>query len=66
MNGLVRRLERQADEYAVGLGFRRELESSLIKIHKENKANLNPDWLYAAFYYNHPCLEERLGAINVL
>jgi hypothetical protein len=29
-----------------------------------NQANLNPDWLYALFKFDHPALIERLNAID--
>ena len=36
------------------------LGSSLIKIHVENAANMNPDFWYANYHHSHPILIERL------
>lgn len=63
-NMLSRRNERQADEYAVKLGFGDDLKSGLISIHKENKSNLCVDWMYSSYYYSHPTLMERIDFIT--
>lgn len=56
-----RRHERQADQFAVALtGGGGALALSLVKLAKENLSNLFPHPLYAAFYYSHPPLIERV------
>ena len=51
---LSRKHEWQADRYACELtGRPLDLANALIKLSKENLANLHPHPLYAAFYYSH-------------
>jgi STE24 endopeptidase len=58
---LSRRQEREADCFASGLtGTPAALASSLIKLSRENLANLHPHPLYARFYYSHPPVVERV------
>ena len=65
----IRHMEFKADLYAVnefqslGDSIRHGLQHALIKAFKRNNANLNPDWLYAAFNQSHPSLYERIKAI---
>ncbi len=59
-----RRNEFQADRFAVDMGYGELLQSALVKLHVENKGNLNPDHLYSALHYSHPPLIERLDAIR--
>lgn len=62
-----RRDERQADRFAVELhGHAQDLADALAKLGSENLSNLHPHPLYAAFYYSHPPLVERLGALRAL
>ncbi|KAJ2848636.1 zinc metalloprotease [Coemansia erecta] len=63
INLLSRLHEFDADAFSKKLGFGGALASGLIKIHVENKSNLNPDPLYSAYHYSHPPLVERLNAI---
>ncbi|HEY3665639.1 MAG TPA: M48 family metallopeptidase [Polyangiaceae bacterium] len=59
--------EREADAFAVDLhGAPLDLASALAKLGTENLANLHPHPLYAAFYYTHPPLTERVGALRAL
>lgn len=59
--------ERQADTFAVGLhGEPRDLADALAKLGTENLSNLHPHPLYAAFYYSHPPLVERIGHLRAL
>jgi STE24 endopeptidase len=56
-----RRHEWQADEFATELQRRPEdLASALRKLASENLSNLHPHPLYAAFYYSHPPMAERI------
>ena len=61
---LSRYFEFQADDFANGYGYGELLCKGLIKLVKENKSNLNPDPIYAAFKYSHPTLLERIKSIN--
>ena len=62
---LSRRDEREADRFAVQLtGRPLDLASALIKLSRENLANLFPHPLYAAFYYSHPPLVERVRRLR--
>ncbi|MBM4147194.1 MAG: M48 family metallopeptidase [Nitrospira sp.] len=60
-----RRFERQADKFAYELtGNREAMASALIKLSKDNLSNLHPHPLYAAFYYSHPPVIERIRNIK--
>ena len=60
-----RRDERQADRFAVELhGQPRDLADALAKLGTENLSNLHPHPLFAAFYYSHPPLVERIGQLS--
>ena len=62
-----RRDEREADRFAVELyGAPLELAGALAKLGTENLSNLHPHPLYAAFYYSHPPLAERIGGLRLL
>ena len=62
---LSRRHEWQADSFAVELtGEPRCLASALVKLSKENLANLHPHPLYAWFHYSHPPIVERVRALH--
>lgn len=62
-----RRDEREADQFAVELqGAPLELAGALAKLGTENLSNLHPHPLYAAFYYSHPPLAERIAGLRVL
>jgi STE24 endopeptidase len=59
--------ERQADCFAVELhGHAKDLADALAKLGTENLSNLHPHPLYAAFYYSHPPLVERIGGLRAL
>ena len=60
----TRSIEFAADRYSVDLGYGDSLKSGLVAIHVNNQANLNPDWLYALFNFDHPAMVERLNAID--
>jgi STE24 endopeptidase len=56
-----RRHEWQADAFATELQRRpQDLASALQKLASENLSNLHPHPLYAAFYYSHPPMPERI------
>jgi STE24 endopeptidase len=53
--------EREADRFASDLtGRPQDLASSLVKMSVENLSNLFPHPFYAAFYYSHPPMVERV------
>jgi len=59
-----RRFERQADKFAYELTENREaMASALIKLSRDNLSNLHPHPVYAAFYYSHPPVIERIRNI---
>lgn len=63
-NWLSRRQERQADRFAAELSATPEaLASALIKMSRDNLANLHPHPLYAAVYYSHPPVVERVRTL---
>jgi STE24 endopeptidase len=59
--------EREADRFAVDLhGHAQDLADALAKLGTENLSNLHPHPFYAAFYYSHPPLVERIGTLRAL
>mmetsp|Transcript_23347 Transcript_23347/g.74445 ORF Transcript_23347/g.74445 Transcript_23347/m.74445 type:complete len:503 (+) Transcript_23347:62-1570(+) len=60
LNSLTRKLEFEADAFAVQLGKARELKSGLTKIYLSNLASYDVDPLYQMFHHSHPSLLERL------
>lgn len=64
MNVLSRKFEYQADEFAVGLGYSKDLARSLIKLQVQNLATMDADWLFSSYHYTHPILPERLAALG--
>ena len=64
-NWLSRRHEREADRFASELTRQPEsLASALIKLSRENLANLHPHPLYARFYYSHPPVVDRVRELR--
>jgi STE24 endopeptidase len=64
-NYISRRFEREADRFSIQLMENKEnISSALIKLSKDNLSNLYPHPLYAAFYYSHPPIAERIESIN--
>ena len=62
---LSRRDERESDRFAADLtGNTGAMASALVKLSKENLSNLHPHPLYAAFYYSHPPVVERIRALR--
>ncbi|MCJ1467662.1 hypothetical protein MMC07_006287 [Pseudocyphellaria aurata] len=64
MNILSRKFEFQADEFAVKLGYSKELAKSLIKLQIQNLSSMDADWMYSSYHFSHPILPERLGALG--
>ena len=63
-NWLSRRDERQADNFAAKLSTTPEaLASALVKMSRDNLSNLHPHPLYAAIYYSHPPVVERVRSL---
>jgi len=62
---LSRRHEREADRFAAALtGNPEALASALVKLSRENLANLHPHPFYAAFHYSHPPVVERVAMLR--
>jgi STE24 endopeptidase len=62
---ISRRFERQADRFACGLSENKEaMATALIKLSKDNLSNLHPHPLYAAFYYSHPPVVDRIRELG--
>ncbi len=62
---LSRRDEREADHYAFELTGRPDaMASALVKLSRENLANLHPHPLYAKFHYSHPPVAERVRELQ--
>ncbi|WP_395666687.1 M48 family metallopeptidase [Methylocella sp.] len=59
-NLLSRRAEFEADAFARDLLGAEPMASALIRLSRDNLSTLTPDWLYAAFYYSHPPVPERV------
>jgi len=66
-NFISRKFEREADRFAYQMTENKEaIISTFIKLSKDNLSNLHPQPLYAAFYYSHPPVVERIKAINTM
>jgi len=62
-----RKHERQADQMAVNLTGKPDgLISSLIKLSKDNLANLHPHPFFAKFYYSHPPVVQRIEELKLM
>ncbi len=60
-----RRHEREADKFAAELTRDPgSLGQALVKLAKDNLSNLHPHPWYAAFYYSHPPIRERLKTLQ--
>ena len=60
MNGLSRRFEFQADNYAKQTYNANYLMSSLKKLTQKSLSNLTPHPLYVRIHYSHPTLLQRV------
>ncbi|MEW6585195.1 MAG: M48 family metallopeptidase [Nitrospirota bacterium] len=64
---ISRKFEKEADRFACELtGNREAIAGTLIKLSKDNLSSLHPHPLYAAFYYSHPPVVERVREIRSL
>ncbi len=64
-SALSRRDEYQADHFACHLtGDAEALASALVKLSRDNLANLRPHPVYAAFHYSHPPVIERVRRLR--
>ncbi len=62
---LSRHHERQADRFACRITENPgDLATALVKLSRENLANLHPHPIYAWFYYSHPPVVERVRALR--
>jgi STE24 endopeptidase len=62
---LSRRHEREADRFSVQLTrSTRPMAESLIRLSRDNLANLHPHPWYAAFHYSHPPIVSRVAEIK--
>ncbi len=59
-----RKHEYEADAFANSHGFGKALVNALIKLSVKSLSNLQPHPLYVFFYYSHPTLLQRKGAIE--
>ena len=67
LNHWSRRHEFEADRFAAeAMGEAGSLIGALRKLNRENLSNPAPHPLYSAFYYSHPTLPEREGALKRL
>lgn len=64
MNMFSRHNEYQADEFAVGLGYQKDLQSALIKLNKDNLGFPVHDSLFSAWHHSHPPLLQRIQALQ--
>lgn len=62
---ISRQFEKEADRFSFQLtGNRDAMASALIKLSKDNLSNLHPHPVYAAFYYSHPPVVQRIREIK--
>jgi STE24 endopeptidase len=62
---LSRKHEFEADRFAVRIARAPEaLKSALVRLNRENLANLRPHPWYSAWHYSHPPLVERLAGVD--
>ena len=62
---ISRRFEKEADRFSYTLTGKKEaMASSLVKLSKDNLANLHPHPVYATFYYSHPPIVQRIEDIQ--
>src|SRR5690606_38787997 len=62
----ARRHEREAEDFAVQQTGARPLARALVKLYRDNAANLTPDPLYSAFYDTHPPALVRVARLRAI
>ena len=63
-NYLSRRHEYEADAFAAGEGYGKELISALKRLNKEALSDINPHPATVLLNYSHPTLSQRIEAIE--
>jgi STE24 endopeptidase len=67
VNGISRRYERQADDFAVRMSREPEaLGSALKKLSRQNLADPDPHPLVEFLFYSHPPIKKRLAALETM
>ncbi len=61
---LSRKNEYEADDFASSQADKNFLISSLVKLYKSNLTFLAPNKIYAAFYFSHPTVLERINNLR--
>ena len=64
MSAWSRRMEFEADAYAVTHTNSTDMVGALVSLYRDNAGTLTPDPLYAAYHYSHPPASERIGAMQ--
>lgn len=64
MTVLSRKFEYQADDFAKGLGFSKELSKALIKLNIDNLGFPVSDWMYSAWNHSHPTILQRMSRLE--
>lgn len=64
MTIMTRRFEYQADEFAMKLGYAKELGKALVKLNVDNLGFPVHDPLYSAWNHSHPTLLQRLARLQ--
>lgn len=64
MTIISRAFEYQADAFAKGLGYSKELCEALIKLNIDNLGFPVYDWMYSAWNHSHPTLLQRLARLK--
>jgi STE24 endopeptidase len=59
-----RRAEFEADDFARQIVGKEPMIAALTRLSRDNLATLTPDRLYAAFYYSHPPIPERVAHLR--
>ena len=60
----ARHQELEADDYAARHSDTGALAAALVKIHRDNRAELEPDPLYWKFYATHPAPQGRIARLR--
>jgi len=61
---ISRRHEYEADDYARAAGLAGPLGEALLKLHRDNLANLKPHPVYVVFHYSHPPVAARVQRLR--